>query len=745
MQLTTALFTFLPTHPMTHLQPCPRLRPTVALPPPRLRTLLATAALGAMELLAAAQARATDATDAAAPGAQPQTEVWVRSGRLAQAQWDAPASLQVIEDQQIRDAGPQVNLSEALAQVPGVVALNRNNYAQDVQISVRGFGARAAFGLRGIRLVADGIPATTPDGQGQASTVSLTSADRIEVLTGPLAQLYGNASGGVIQTFTREAQEGRHIEAATTWGSHGLQRHNLQFQGRTGAVGLVADLSVFETTGHRRHSSAQRQQLNAVLTTALHEGSQLKWVANVFDMPQALDPLGLKADEWAADPQQAGANAQARRTRKSVQQQQMGLVFAHRFDAHLQMQWRAYTGTRDNLQYLVTNSWVGLARDYRGVGAQLGGKAWALGPGVADWVVGVDADQSAERRQGGAATAGEKSGGLLRNEMNNAANTDAFGQLNWRAVDTNGASALTWTAGLRRSQVRLTSADDLPQLGGDGSGRTRHAATTPVLGVTWHAQDTLNVYANWGRGFETPTLAEAAYTAERDEVKALFNTALMAAHSTHAEAGLKWTPAPGQRVDAALFQIDTQGEIVTQLSAGNTAYKNAARTQRQGAELSWRRTWTSQWRSQLSAAWLHARYAQAFTSGTTPVEAGKRLPGIPAQQVFASLQWAQNGFGAGRLPPLGWSAAADWQLRAGFWANDTNSPEARVAGVGLLNVRLRHRSQWGAVRTELWAGVDNAANRQAVGSVIVNQQFNRFFEPALPRSAMLGFKLMAPL
>jgi iron complex outermembrane receptor protein len=124
---------------------------------------------------------------------------------MVQSQFDAPATISVIDRQTLSGAGPQVNLTETLNQVPGVMALNRNNYAQDLQISIRGFGARAAFGLRGIRLITDGIPATTPDGQGQASTVSLTSAEQIEVLTGPLAQIYGNASGGVIQTFTREA------------------------------------------------------------------------------------------------------------------------------------------------------------------------------------------------------------------------------------------------------------------------------------------------------------------------------------------------------------------------------------------------------------------------------------------------------------------------------------------------------------------------------------------------------------
>ena len=193
-------------------------------------------------------------------------EVTVQSGRLEQKQFDAPASVYAIDADTLRSSGPQVNLSDALNRVPGVVALNRNNYAQDVQISIRGFGARAAFGLRGIRLITDGIPASIPDGQGQASTVSLTSTERIEVLTGPLAQLYGNASGGVIQTFTREAGAGPELQNQLFIGSFGMTRTDWQMSDRLGQVGIVADYSTFGIEGYRANSDARRQQLNSVIT-----------------------------------------------------------------------------------------------------------------------------------------------------------------------------------------------------------------------------------------------------------------------------------------------------------------------------------------------------------------------------------------------------------------------------------------------------------------------------------------------
>lgn len=682
--------------------------------------------------------------------AQASEEMLVQSGRLAQRQFDAPASVTAIDGQAIRNAGPQVNLSEALAGAPGVVALNRNNYAQDVQISIRGFGARAAFGLRGIRLITDGIPATIPDGQGQASTVALTSADRIEVLTGPLAQLYGNSAGGVIQTFTREAGTQPEVDASTTFGSNGLRRHDLQLSGRSGQVGLVADYSEFSTDGWRKQSAAQRKQFNGVLTHQLQDNTRLKIVANVFDMPQAQDPLGLTLSDWRNNPRQAVTRALDNNTRKSVQHQQLGAVLEHRFDADLQMQLRAYSGTRENLQYQAgraaqpanKGSWVGLDRDFSGLGMQLQGRQRPVAGGQVQWVLGLDADQSAERRQGGDTLLGEKSGAPSRNELNRASNRDVYAQANWQLDPS--VAALTLTAGLRRSEVELRSRDDYTGDGVDGSGSVKYQATNPVLGLTWHAAETLNVYANWGKGFETPTLAEAAYTVNSSNtVVGRFNPRLLASRSQHQELGLKWTPTVATRLQAALFHIATDNEIVTDKSvSGQTAFKNAAATTRQGAELSWAQLWSAQWRSQVSATWLQASYDSAFNS----VPAGNRLPGIADKQLFASLQWSQHGFaGTGRLGPAGWSSAIDWMARSALWASDMNDAPSRAPGYGVLNLKLRHRSDWGRARVEAWAGVDNATNRSYVGSVIVNQASSQFFEPGLPRQWMVGVKALMPL
>ena len=683
-------------------------------------------------------------------------EVIVQSGRLEQKQFDAPGSVYTIDAEALRNSGPQVNISDVLNRAPGVVALNRNNYAQDVQISIRGFGARSAFGIRGIRLITDGIPASMPDGQGQTSTVSMTSTERVEVLTGPLAQLYGNASGGVIQTFTREAGDKPEAQVNLYTGSFGMQRTDWQVSQRSGNVGLVADYSTFGIDGYRQQSSAERKQLNSVITVDAKPDTRFKFIANIFDMPYAKDALGLTAAQLAANPSQAGTGALDARTRKTVKQEQVGAVAEHQVNSDLKFQARIYGGTRSNLQYQAatatnpTGAWTGLERRFEGLGLQASGKAQVFDGQRMNWVVGTDMDHAQEQRQAGSAALGEKNGTPSRNELNEARNKDVFAQANWSLGER-----YTLTTGARHSDVTLKSRDDIPTPV-DGSGAVTYKATSPVLGLTWHAQDNLNVYINQGKGFETPTMVEAAYTPNGSSAPTeKFNPNLAASRSKHLEVGTKWLPSANTRLDAAWFQIKTDDEIVTaRSSGGKTAYTNASKTLRDGFELALRHQYNSHWRSQASATFMNATYQQAFSNfvnGTTNnVAAGNSLPAIPKRQLYASMQWSEKGFAQfGQKPALGLEAGLDLIGRSRMWANDTNSSTAAdyavAPGFSQLNARVRQRYQVGPARVEAFVGIDNLSNKNTVSSVIVNQSSKQYFEPGLPRAWVIGVQSQIPL
>ena len=670
--------------------------------------------------------------------AQALPDVVVSASRAAQRSFDVPASISAVDRDAIESAGPQVNLSESLNRVPGLTILNRQNYAQDLQVSIRGFGARSAFGIRGIRLLVDGIPATTPDGQGQGSSISLTSTERLEVLRGPLALLYGNSSGGVIQAFTRDAPEVPEIGAQYYLGSFGLRRADVQYAGRIGGLGLVADYAVFSTDGFRDNSRTERKQFNGKLTFEPTDRTRVNVVFNQFDMPLAQDPVGLTAAQLAANPAQAGTNAIARNLRKIVVQNQLGSSVVHTLDADRSVTARLYYGTRENLGYQalgVTGGWVGLNRAYYGAGLQYNQRS-KVGDTPVNWVAGYEFDLSRETRQAGAAVLGEKTS-TTRNEINQADNSDFFAQATAALSEK-----FSVTGGVRSSRVGFKSEDNY-LVDGNGSGATSYQATSPVLGVTWHATDGLNVYANYGKGFESPTLAEVAYNGTGVPG---FNTALNASSSQHYELGAKWQPNRQSRLDFTLYQIDTTDEIVVlSNTGGNSTFKNAPGTKRTGWELYASTLLGANWRTSLAASQIDAIYSQAYTSGTTPVAAGNKIPGIPQTFLFADLVWKSQPFADAnrKTATLGTQAGLEFTQAGRLYANDINTVSAD--GYATFNARVSHGWQVGSANLTAYARIDNLTDERYVGSVIVNQAGAQFYEPAPGRNWTLGLRLNVPL
>jgi iron complex outermembrane receptor protein len=669
--------------------------------------------------------------------AQTLADVVVTASRAQQRSFDAPAAIQSIDRDTIQNAGPQVNLSESLNRVPGLTILNRQNYAQDLQLSIRGFGARSTFGIRGIRLLVDGIPATTPDGQGQGSSISLTSTERIEVLRGPLAQMYGNSAGGVIQAFTRDAPEQAEVGAQYYLGSFGMQRSDWQYAGRAGDYGLVVDYSTFDTQGYRDNSKTERKQFNGKLSFNASEKTHVNVVFNQFDMPLAQDPLGLTADQLAVNPAQAGNNAVSRRARKTVLQNQLGSSLVHTIDTEQAVTARLYYGTRDNLQYQTlgaTGAWVGLNRHYYGAGLQYNVQS-KLGGIPVRWVAGYEFDRSQETRQGGVAALGEKTS-TTRNEDNQAENNDIFVQASALVSDK-----VSIVAGLRHSAVRLSSADNYLS-DGNGSGSVSYQAASPVLGLTYHATDDLNLYINYGKGFEGPTLAEVAYSGGGTPA---FNTAINASSSQHYELGSKWEPSSRLRLDFTLFQIDSVDEIVVASSSGGSAtFKNAPGTRRTGWELAGSTLLAANWRATLGATQIDATFSQAFTSGASSVASGNRIPGIPQHFLFSELLWSSQSLdGAKRLPKLGSQAGIEFTQAGRLYANDTNT--ASADGYATLNLNASHAWAVGAGSLTAYSRIDNLTDARYVGSVIVNQALSQFYEPAPGRTWTLGLRLILPL
>jgi len=708
---------------------------------PRRRALTRAGALSLAAVLArGALAQTAAPPPAAAAEPQPLDPVVVTATRTERLLLDVPASVDLIDRQTIRDAELRVNLSESLAQVPGVVVLNRQNYAQDLQISIRGFGSRSTFGVRGVRLYVDGVPASFPDGQGQVSHFPLNAADRIEVLRGPFSALYGNSSGGVISITSELKPQPLRIEPSAAYGSNNTWRIGFNGAGGEGSNAFSVDASRFNTDGEREHSGATRNTANirtAFLDSPLGE---VRISLNAIDMPNAQDPLGLNRHDMETNPDAAPLAVQFN-TRKSTTQATGGAEIRSHLGESTTLTTSVWFGKRSVTQFqAIPQATQASPRSPGGVidfDRLFGGgdvrATFETGPVTTH--VGIDAEMLDEHRRGfnnfvldasGTTPIYGVQGDLRRDETNTVTSVDPYIQSEWRIDD-----AWRLHAGVRASEVRVESHDKF-LVNGDDSGSTSFSSVNPTIGVVFKPIRTMSLYSSYGRGFETPTLNELAY---RPDGSAGINTSLRAARSNNFEVGVKnlWTPT--LRTTLALFTIKTKDDIVVATnSGGRSSYQNVASTRRDGleAEAQWQPTQALSFIA--SFALIDARFDTDFltcgpppcTTPTVPVPKGNKLPGVPARTGYFEARYRN---------PIA-DVALETRAQSPLYVNDLNSDHA--AGYVIASLAFARTFQVRSTKPRAFVRVDNLFDTQYVGSVIVNEANSRFFEPAPGRTWLVG-------
>ncbi|MCG9480800.1 TonB-dependent receptor [Acinetobacter pittii] len=652
-----------------------------------------------------------------------------------------PASVFRIDAPQV-DTSSQVNLTEVVKGVPSLQLRNRENYAQDLQLSMRGFGARSTFGVRGIRLYVDGIPATMPDGQGQTSNIDLSSLDHVEVLTGPFSSLYGNSSGGTILTTTKEGQGKDSIELSYSGGSHDKSRTGLVLQG--GAKGAnepsyVISSSYFDTDGYREHSGAEKVLNNAKLSWNLDDGSKINWVTNYVKI-HADDPQGLTREQWNANPKQQVPFLKQFNVRKDIEQTQTGVTWSKPINDKNELYAMAYLGNRQVTQYQSipkstqdanvnhAGGVIDFERNYYGADFRWTGKELLPNTTVS---VGVALDAMDEDRKGfenfnlvnGQPSYGVK-GNLRRDEDNNLWNIDPYLQVSWQFLPT-------WRldTGVRYSNVHYKSEDNYLS-NGDDSGKTDYNKVLPSAALSWQIIPELMAYVSYAKGFETPTFTEMAY---RPDGKSGFNFDLTASTSDTYETGLKSQNYLGD-FTLAVFQTKTKDDIVSAGSSnGRSTFRNADKTLREGVEFAWNKKLWRDLTATASYTYLDATFdADIPTLGNiAQIPSGNAIPGIAKNQAYASLAWQ---------PSHGLYGGVDVQYMDKVYVNDTNSDAAPSYSVTSANVGYA----WvmGDWKVNSFARVDNLFDKNYAGSVIVNDGNGRYFEPADGRNWSAGLRVI---
>lgn len=666
--------------------------------------------------------------------------VSVTATRTQQDPFQIPASIDVVVAPP--SGSLDVNLSELLRGIPGILARDRQNYAQDEQISIRGFGSRSTFGIRGVRLYTDGIPATMPDGQGQVSHFNLDSAERVEVLRGPFSALYGNAAGGVVQLFTADGSDPAQVRLGVAGGSDGLLRSEVNARGISGSLDYNLDFTHFQTDGHRDHSRAQTASGNAKIAWQLDHDRRLTLVVNTYHVPGAQDPQGLTPAQYRQNPRQSSTPSTLYDTRKSVAQQQGGLIYEDTLSTHGTLRMMGYYGERSIEQFLSVpiaaqlsplsqGGVIALDNAYGGVDARwtwsgtLAGRPFEL-------VIGANYDNQQQHRTAYENfiddTLGVK-GRLRRDEEDRVYNLDQFAQATWRLSEN-------WTllGGVRHSRVQFQSTDRyVTAFNPDDSGAAGYTATTPVAGAMYQVSPQAHLYAAWGRGFETPTFSELGYRNDGLTGLALY---LQPARTHSIEMGLKLKPTASSHLDMAVFRADSRDELAVASSfGGRTTYQNIPDARRQGAELSFHSQLTELWRVDAAYTWLDATFRSPYRTcvGTgcvitnTSVAAGTRIPGVPRSHVYAALH---------RGADAGWQLDLEGRYLGAVPSNDLDSVRAPSYAVfGLGGGYITRHDPW---RIHLFARFDNVLDRRYVGSVIVNDGNGRYFEPGPGRTVLLG-------
>ncbi|MGP6868774.1 TonB-dependent receptor PqqU [Klebsiella pneumoniae] len=677
---------------------------------------------------------------AAAQAADEQTMV-VTAAPTMVSELDTPAAVSVVNGDEMRQAAPRVNLSESLGAVPGLQVQNRQNYAQDLQLSIRGFGSRSTYGVRGLRIYVDGIPATMPDGQGQTSNIDIGSVDTIEVLRGPFSALYGNSSGGVINVTSQTGTQPPTVEASSYYGSFGTWHYGMKATGAVGDGSHAGDVDYtvstnrFTTHGYRDHSGARKNLANARLGVRINDVSKLTLLLNSVDI-KANDAGGLTADEWRDNPRHSPRGDQYN-TRKNTRQTQAGLRYERQLSAQDDLSVMMYAGERETTQFQSiprapqlkpshAGGVIDLTRHYQGIDTRLTHRGELLVP--VTLTAGLDYENMSERRKGyenfvmvnGAPQYGEQ-GALRRNERNLMWNVDPYLQTQWQLTDK-----LSLDAGVRYSSVWFDSNDYYITPGnGDDSGDASYHKWLPAGSLKYALTDAWNVYLSAGRGFETPTINELSY---RSDNQSGLNFGLKPSTNDTVEIGSKTRIGNGL-FTAALFQTNTDNEIVVDSSSGGrTSYKNAGKTRRQGMELGLDQQFGESWRLKAAWTWLDATYRTNVCDDASCN--GNRIPGIARNMGYASF---------GYQPEQGWYAGSDIRYMSDIMANDENT--AKAPSWTVVGLTTGYKWSYGRMDMDLFGRIDNLFDREYVGSVIVNESNGRYYEPAPGRNYGIGLNL----
>ncbi|HMQ49399.1 MAG TPA: TonB-dependent receptor [Saprospiraceae bacterium] len=632
--------------------------------------------------------------------------------RLETSFLEATSSISVVQTNAIQTALPQQSLGEYLYEIPGLLALNSGNFAQDMRVSIRGFGSRSAFGIRGVKLIVDGIPETTPDGQGQVDNLDLGLIEKIEVLRGPSSGLYGNASGGVIQIETLKEFKYNFVQLRAVAGSFGLQQYRVGAGWRMKKSSLVVNGTLNQTDGFRMHSAMQQAAISANFRHQLNPKTSLRLLFNFTDSPKAEDPGAIDLERLTADRRQARPLNLQYQAGEAIRQFKTGLRIDHRVSENGHLQAQVFINNRqfDGLLPFLAGGSVALDRRYAGLGLNYRSKQTFFKRDN-HFQIGFDWHTQRDDRQQFSNLDGKR--GLLSFHQ-----VETFSNLGIYVVDQVQISKRWHMDANLRFDINRLEAEDQIRINGDESGTIPLNSLNGGLGMSYRVHHLFSPFIRFSTSFETPALSELSANPTGGEG---FNASLQPQTARSLEGGFRglndrW------RYEGVLFWVETQDEIVPyELTAfpGRNFYRNAGETRRLGFETQLSYAVARYWRASLNYAYSDFIYQDYELTDNTLN--GQQLPGIPRHQAAASLQY---------IHPLGLLFRWQSRLNGALFVDDANTIKDDAYLVHHLNGAYtigKREKNW---RMMLIFGINNLLDAKYNDNIRINAFGGQYFEPA---------------
>ncbi len=632
--------------------------------------------------------------------------VFIKSARISSPIQKLPAAVSVFQATASDVTRQQLSLQEYTQQTPGLFAQNTTNFAQDLRISIRGFGSRAAFGIRGIKLIVDGIPETTPDGQGQLDNLNLGIIDRIEVLKGPSSSLYGNASGGVISIKTTNKIDQPFSNWKAAIGSYGFQNYQATAGIKSGTSSFIFHGNYVTSDGYRVQSGFQQYNFNVNASFKISEKFNLKALVNYSDSPQADDPGGLNLEAVEENRRQARDANVLFKTGETIQQFKTGLSAVWNLRSNTTVEGYLFYNNRqfEGRLPFEFGGLVDLGRDYLGQGANI-----TYSKGKNTLKAGYDFGYQNDNRQRFRNLEGEK-GQQTLDQKERFTNLGVF--------VTNHLEVDKWyfTGGIRFDYNKLAAVDEFLE-GGDDSGEVTLNSFNPSAGVSYAFAKANNIYINLATSFETPALSELSANPNGDRG---FNEDLQAQKATNYELGIKGQLTNNLRYQIAFFYINTQDDLVPfELAAfpDRTFFRNAGRTERKGIEVEGAYSISKAWT--FTAAYTYSDFKYDDFTTTDGTFDGNFLPGIPQHFTNLGLQFKSE---------KGFYVSAQASLVGRQFTNDSNGTS--VKGYENINLRTGYNFTYKKMNILPYLGINNILDQEYTDNVRINAFGSRFYEPA---------------